>query len=103
MDMQSVIDEIKLPITGYLLEMEIDDEVLEQVVKKCLRELQRFFDETTMITIPFASCIDLSATDAEGKNIFKERVSSIVQVYRTVGIGTVSEANVMTDPVAMQQ
>lgn len=42
MTMQDVINEIKLELTGYLLEMEIDDSVLQQVVNKAMRELERY-------------------------------------------------------------
>lgn len=95
--MQEIIDEIKLELTGYLLDMEIEDSTIESVVKKALRELERFWDETTMITVPFASCIDLT-----GK-AFEEHVSSIVKVYRTEGMGDVSGAEGMMDPAYAQQ
>lgn len=40
--MQNIIDEIKLELTGYLLEMEIDDKTIESVVNKAIRELERY-------------------------------------------------------------
>lgn len=98
MKIEDIIDEIKLELTGYLLEMEIEDETLVAVVKKALRELERFWDETTMITVPFASCIDLSG------DFFKEQVSSIVKVYRTEGLGdSTTGVSVTTDPLQMAQ
>lgn len=104
MTIQEVIDEIKLELTGRVLELEIEDAVLMATVKKTLRELVRYWDETTMITIPYASCIDLSG------EFFEEQVSSIVNVYRTVGIGdansgnsSYSSVNVMSDPAYAQQ
>ena len=98
MKLEDVLDEIKLELTGYVLDMEITDETLVSVVKKSLRELERFWDETTMITVPFASCIDL-----EGE-FFKEKVSSIVKVYRTEGIGDSGGGiSVMNDPVQLSQ
>lgn len=98
MKLEEIIDEVKLELTGYILDMEITDETLVSVVKKALRELERFFDETTMISCPFASCIDL---DGE---FFREKVSSIVKVYRTQGTGESSDGiSVMTDPVYMSQ
>lgn len=98
MKIEDILDEIKLELTGYVLDMEINDETLISVIKKSLRELERFWDETTMITVPFASCIDL---DGE---FFREKVSSIVKVYRTEGIGD-SEGgiSVMNDPVQLSQ
>jgi hypothetical protein len=98
MRLEDVLDEIKLELTGYILEMEISDETLVSVVKKALRELERFWDESTMITIPFASCIDL---DGE---FFREKVSSIVKVYRTEGIGDANSGlSVTNDPIQMAQ
>jgi hypothetical protein len=98
MKLEDVLSEIKLELTGCILDMEITDETLVSVVKKSLRELERFWDETTMITVPFASCIDL-----EGE-FFKEKVSSIVKVYRTEGLGDAEGGiSVMNDPIQMAQ
>ncbi len=97
MKLEDVLDEIKLELTGHLLDMEIDDETLVSVVKKALRELTRYWDESRLITIPFASCIDL-----EGK-FFDEQVSSIIKVYRTEGMGDSGNLSVINDPVQMAQ
>ncbi len=98
MKLEEIIDEIKLELTGYILDMEITDETLVQVVNKALRELERYFDEATMITVPFASCINL---DGE---FFREKVSSIVKVYRTEGTGESSQGiSAVADPVYMAQ
>jgi hypothetical protein len=98
MKLEDVLDEIKLELTGYILEMEINDETIVSVIKKALRELERFWDETTMLTVPFASCIDL-----EGE-FFKGKVSSIVKVYRTEGLGDVSSGlSIANDPIQMAQ
>lgn len=98
MKLEDILDEIKLELTGYVLDMEINDETLVSVIKKALRELERFWDETTMITIPFASCIDLDG------DFFREKVSSIVKVYRTEGVGDAdSGLSVVNDPIQMAQ
>jgi hypothetical protein len=98
MKLDDVIDELKLELTGHVLEMEITDETLVSVVKKALRELERYFDESSMITVPYASCIDLDG------HFFEEKVSSIVKVYRTEGLGDSSSGvSVTTDPVYMAQ
>ena len=99
MKLAQVLDEIKLELTGSVLEMEIEDSTLISVVNKSLRELERYWDETTMITVPFASCIDISGKE------FEEHVSSIVRVYRTEGIGNAIDGSVSvnTDPILMQQ
>ena len=98
MKLEEIIDEIKLELTGYILDMEITDETIVQVITKALRELERYFDETTMISVPFASCINL---DGE---FFKEKVSSIVKVYRTEGTGEAAQGiSTIADPVYMAQ
>lgn len=101
MQIQEVVDEIKLELTGRVLELEIEDAVLMATIKKALRELERYWDETTMITIPFASCIDVSSPEWE------EHVSSVVQIYRTEGVGDANAntngISVMTDPAYAQQ
>ena len=96
MTMQEVIAEIKLDLTGYILDIEIDDTTIESVVKKSMRELERYWDETTLVTIPFSSCIDLANSELD----LKEKVSTIVKVYRTDAIG---ETTNMGDPAYMQQ
>lgn len=104
MELQDYIEEIKLEVTGGLLELEIPDETLALVVKKSLREVQRFIDETRLITVPFSSCIDLSsAKDKNGKEI--KTVSSVVNVYRTQGYtGDMNSGPITsdTDPVFAQ-
>ena len=98
MKLEEIIDEIKLELTGYILDMEITDETLVQITNKALRELERYFDESTMISVPFASCINL---DGE---FFREKVSSIVKVYRTENSGEATTGlSVTTDPVYMAQ
>ena len=98
MKLEEVIDEIRLELTGYVLDMEINDETLVSVVKKTLRELTRYWDESKLITLPYARCIKL-----EGE-FFKEEVSSIVKVYRTEGLGdSNSGLSVTNDPLQMAQ
>lgn len=82
MTMEEYIAEIRLALTGNVLELEIDDKTLEQIVNKSLREVQRYIDSTKVITVPFASCIDL--TDFN--------VSSVSRVYRVQGVGDIGYA-----------
>jgi hypothetical protein len=42
MTIVDIIEEIKLELTGGVLELEIEDVTIELVVKKALRELQRY-------------------------------------------------------------
>ena len=94
MTTQEVIDEIRLELTGNLLETEIDDNTFEQIVKKALRELERFWDETKVVTVPFVSCIDLSDFNS----------SAIVKVYRAEAYGDAgSSQEGLADPMFAQQ
>ena len=68
MDLQAYIDEIKLELTGNVLQLELPDSTIGTVVNKALREIQRYTDETRLITVPFSKCIDLT----------KSKVSSII-------------------------
>lgn len=60
MEMSEYIADLKLQLTGNLLELEIDDKTLEQVFNMALRELQRYINETKLVTVHYSSCIDLS-------------------------------------------
>lgn len=104
MKMEDIISEIKLELTGQVLEMEIDEDTMIQVVNKALRELERFWDETTLITVPFASCIDFGKHKDRDGNLV-DNISSIVGVYRSEGLGTSDAAknNYDNDPLYMQQ
>lgn len=42
MKLQDIIDEIRLELTGGVLELEIEDATLQQVVMKALREIERY-------------------------------------------------------------
>ena len=101
MKMEAYIDEIKLQLTGGLLDLEIDDAQIKRVVNSALREVQRYVDVTKIITVPFASCIDLQ--QVEDDNHIK--ISSVSRVFRTEnynsgGSSTVSGAS---DPLYMSQ
>lgn len=98
MTKNDVVEELKLELTGQVLEMELDDSTLDLTINKALRELQRYWDETTLVTIPYASCINYAGTPLEES-------SSIVRVYRTVGVGNSEDAgnSVTIDPMYAQQ
>lgn len=97
MTVKDIIDEVKLELTGGILDLEIEDVTIELVVKRALRELQRYWDETSFITLPYESCIDLEK--------YQLASCSIVKVYRTTGLGNASDAsNSLTmDPLYAQQ
>lgn len=93
--LQDYIDEIKLELSGGLLELEIPDETIGKVVLKALREVQRYIDSTKIITIPFAKCINMEDVDC---------VSSIVKIYRADGLtNSSSNESGIVDPMYAQQ
>lgn len=91
-----VVEEIKLELTGGLLDLEIEDVQIELAIKKALRELQRYWDESSFITVPFESCIDL--------NKYQLDSCAIVKVYRMTGMGEGgNDITAMSDPLYAQQ
>lgn len=42
MDLNTVLEEIKLELTGGVLDLELEDATLKLVVNKALRELERY-------------------------------------------------------------
>ena len=97
-------DEIKLKLTGDLLETELDDNTIDRVIKSSLRELQRYISSSNLITIPYKQCIDLSnPEDTRGQQI---KVNSVISVYRTEdlsGNSTTTGQASMTDPMQVAQ
>lgn len=81
MDITSYREEIKLKLTGGLLELEIDDPTIDRIINSVLREIQRYISITSLVTVPFERCIDLNKIkDNEGNNI---KVSTVTAVFRT--------------------
>lgn len=90
-------EEIKLKLTGDLLESELDEDTLNKIIKSALRELQRYITSTKLITIPYKRCIDLSnPEDTNGEEI---SVNSVVMIYRTEDLTGVSSSGSITDPM----
>lgn len=88
--LKDYIEDVKLELTGGVLELEIPDDTIGRVVNRAFGELQRYIDETRLVEVPFSRCIDLSG--------FKHR--NIVGVYRTNAVGdTPSGADGMMDPM----
>lgn len=80
MKMQGYLDEIKLALTGGVLELELDDKALQQIVNSAMREMQRYICSTKIITVPYKRCITL--TD------YNIKVNAVVRVYRASAAGT---------------
>lgn len=83
MDIDAYRDEIKLRLTGNILELELDDSTLDKIINAGLREIQRYICSTKLITLPFKRCIDLS--DPENTNGKQIKVNAVVGVYRSEG------------------
>jgi len=91
------IEDIKFQLTGGVLDLEIDNKGIGRCIDQALIELQRYIDETKLITVPFSRVIDLKD--------FKH--SSIVKVYRSeglVGDTTVTQGGISSnvDPMYAQ-
>lgn len=97
MKIEDVVNEIKLELSGGVLELEIEDATIKMLIQKALRELTRYWNETALITIPYASCIDF-------KNTPLAEANSIIKCYRTVGVGDGQTANgqKIMDPAYLQ-
>lgn len=60
MDMQAVKDEIRLELTGDVLDLELSDASLTKIINKSLREVQRYIDTVASVTVPYTKCIDVT-------------------------------------------
>lgn len=91
MDMRGYVEEVKLNITGGVLQLEIGDEVIQQIVTSAMRELQRYICSTRLVTLPYSKCIDLS----------EYKINSISRVYRATGVNSSNtDGNaISSDPV----
>ena len=95
-------DEVKLKLTGDILESELDDDTYDKIINSALRELQRYINHTKLITIPFKECIDLSKK--EDTNNESIDVNSVVMVYRTEDLaGTTTGDGSSSDPMQVAQ
>lgn len=70
--MQSYLDELRLKLTGGVVDLEID-KVLEKVVNSAFREIKRYINIQKVITVPYQQRIDLS----------KYEVATVMMVTRT--------------------
>ena len=92
MTLNEIVAEIKLEITGGILELEISDENIEKIVNRSLHEIQRYIDSTKLITVPFARCIDLKDSN----------ISSVSRVYRATNVTNLSASDTFSDPAYAQ-
>lgn len=99
---EQVREEVTLMLTGRLLELELEPNTLDSIIKSSLRELQRYITSTKIITIPFSRCIDLS--DPEQTNGTQIYVSNVFRVYRPQGYsGADTSMTTVVDPIQASQ
>lgn len=75
MDLSAIKEEIRLKLTGHVVSLELSEESLTQIINSSLREIQRYIDTFSVITIPYEKCIDLSTY----------KISSVIGVKRAEG------------------
>lgn len=75
MDLNAYREELKLRLTGNLINLELEDSALDGCINSAFRQVQRYIDTTRLVTIPYTGAIDLN-----GKG-----VSSVSRVYRAEG------------------
>lgn len=98
MDFKAIIEEVKSNVTGGgILECELSDEQFGKIINASFREIQRYIDDTRLMTVPYSSCIDLS----------DKSISAVVRVYRAVGYmagdASAREEGLPADPMYMAQ
>ena len=95
MDMSAIRDELRLKLTGGVLDLELDDTTLDKVINSAFREIQRYIDTTRFATLPYKACIDLSDC----------KVSSVSRVFRSKGYlnSTIDTKNGYVDPMYAAQ
>lgn len=90
MDINAYREEIKLKLTGQVLDLEIADSTIDLAISSALREIQRYIDSTKLLTIPYTNCIDLTEFN----------VSSVSRVFRTEGYNvTGQDGSSQIDPM----
>lgn len=100
MDITAYRDEIRLRLTGGLLDLELDDVTIDKIIASCLREIQRYICTTKLITIPYAKCIDLSNISDENGKI---KISSVARIYRANGFSSDTNSTSVADPMQAAQ
>ena len=100
MELKDYVEQIKFQLTGGILESELKDKDIEKIISFALKELNRYYDSTSLVTAEGASCIDLTKLQKEN-NI---KISSVSNVYRTNPVGSTSTTTGGTsDPMFVAQ
>lgn len=90
MESSDYIDSVKLQLTGGILESEIDDDTYEKILDMSLKEINKYYNATELISLPASSCIDLKG---------HPEIATVVNVYRQNP--TIQGENYNSDPVSM--
>ena len=93
MDIQAYRDEIITRLTGGVLKLDIPESALDGCINAAFRQVQRYIDSTTLKTIPYKECMDLTNMG----------VSSVSRVFRTEGYMASSDNSTgnQVDPMYM--
>lgn len=94
MELLDYIDDIKLQLTGGILESEISDEEYGRLIMLSMKEMNRYYNVTELLEVPGNSCIDLNEYP---------KVGTIVNVYRTSSLGSSESVSSVSDPVYVSQ
>jgi hypothetical protein len=94
MELLDYIDDIKLQLTGGILESEISDEEYGRLIMLSMKEMNRYYNVTELLEVPGNSCIDLNEYP---------QVGTIVNVYRTSSLGSSESVSSASDPVYVSQ
>lgn len=88
--MSYYLDEIKMELTGGVLELEIEDSTLQKVVNAALREVQRYINSVKIVTLPYQRCIDMAPYKPNAiANVYRARADSV----------TTGDSYETTDPI----
>ena len=103
MDIGTYRDNIKLQLTGDLLDLELEDSTIDKVINMALVEIQRYICSTELATIPYSRCIDLNTVKDQFGNEVK--ISSVSRIFRTTGYTdpNAGESSGMMDPMYVSQ
>ena len=75
MDLNAYREELKLRLTGNLINLELEDSALDGCINSAFRQVQRYIDTTRLATIPYVEAINLKDLN----------VSSVSRVFRAEG------------------
>ena len=103
MNLQTILEEIRITLTGDILELEISDDAIVKVVNTCIREINRYYNATTYKTLPYQQCIDFNNKVIANGEETMLHISSVSNVYRTTGMSSISDSSPMSDPLALAQ